>query len=315
MVSSLYLAWNYRNATVLRKANLNLGRLVRNRTQELEQTLEQLKKSQAQLIQAEKISALGQLSAGIAHEINNPISFIYGNVVASEQYTQDCLELLSLYEQYYPSPAEDIQYFIEEIDLDFLKEDWIKLLSSMKTGTSRVKKIVESLRNFSRLDEADYKAVNLNDGLDSTLLLLNHRLTPANNLPSIEVVKNYCELPAVLCNPGATNQVFMNILSNAIEAFSAGHPAPAITVTTKAEAERVVITLADNGDGIPEEIQPKIFNPFFTSKPVGKGTGLGLTVSYQTIVESHKGLINVTSILGEGTEFRIQLPINGHKPD
>ena len=312
--SSLYLAWNYRNAAVLRKVNLNLGRLVRDQTQELEQALEQLKKSQAQLIQTEKIAALGQLSAGIAHEINNPISFIHGNVVASEQYSQDCLELLSLYEQHYPNPVEDIQDFIELIDLDFLKQDWIKLLSSMKTGTARVKKIVESLRNFSRLDEADYKAVNLNDGLDSTLLLLNHRLTPPGSLPPIEVVKNYCELPAVLCNPGAINQVFMNILSNAIEAFSAGHPAPTITVTTNAEAERVVITLADNGDGIPEEIQSRIFDPFFTSKPVGKGTGLGLTVSYQTIVESHKGLIAVTSMVGEGTEFRIQLPVSGHKP-
>ncbi|MEM9089562.1 MAG: DAHL domain-containing protein [Cyanobacteria bacterium P01_F01_bin.53] len=310
MLSSLYLAWNYRNAVVLRKVNLKLGRLVTDRTKELKQALEKLKTSQAQLIQSEKMSALGQLSAGIAHEINNPINFIHGNVQASEQYSQDCLELLSLYEQHYPHPVEDIQDFIETIDLDFLREDWSKLLTSMTKGTSRVKQIVDSLRNFSRLDESEYKAVDLNEGLDSTLLLLNHRLAPSTNLPSIEIVKAYNELPAILCNPGAINQVFMNILSNAIEAFGPSHTAPTITISTGTEAEHVVLTISDNGDGIPEDIQAKIFDPFFTSKPVGQGTGLGLTVSYQTIVEAHNGLIDVTSAPGEGTELRIRLPLN-----
>jgi len=311
MASSLYLAWHHRNAAVLRKVNLNLGHLVADRTQALQQALEQLKQSQTQLIQAEKMSALGQLSAGIAHEINNPISFIHGNVRASEQYSQDCLELLSLYEQHYPSPAEDIQEFIETIDFNFLREDWSKLLNSMKTGTIRVKQIVESLRNFSRLDEADYKAVDLHEGLDSTLLLLNHRLAATANRPTIKIEKTYGELPAVLCNSSAINQVFMNILSNAIEAFDTGHSSPTISITTKTESDYVVLTLADNGDGIPEEMQSKIFDPFFTSKPVGKGTGLGLTVSYQTIVEAHQGLIDVRSVPGEGSAFRIRLPLKG----
>ena len=310
IATSLYLAWNYRNATVLRKINLNLGHLVTDRTQELQQTLEQLQVSQAQLIQAEKMSALGQLSAGIAHEINNPISFIHGNVEVSKQYSQDCLALLSLYEQHYPNPVEDIQDFIEMIDLDFLREDWNKLLSSMTTGTSRVKQIVSSLRNFSRLDESECKTVDLNEGIDSTLLLLNHRLAPSADLPSIKIVKTYNELPRVLCNPSAMNQVFMNILSNSIEAFVPGHLEPTITLTTEAEAEHVEISIADNGEGIPQEVQDKIFDPFFTSKPVGQGTGLGLTVCYQTIVKAHNGSIDVVSVPEEGTKFRIRLPLN-----
>ncbi|MEM6596613.1 MAG: DAHL domain-containing protein [Cyanobacteria bacterium P01_C01_bin.69] len=310
IATSLYLAWNYRNATVLRKINLNLGHLVTDRTQELQQTLEQLQVSQAQLIQAEKMSALGQLSAGIAHEINNPISFIHGNVGVSKQYSQDCLALLSLYEQHYPNPVEDIQDFIEMIDLDFLREDWSKLLSSMTTGTSRVKQIVSSLRNFSRLDESECKTVDLNEGIDSTLLLLNHRLAPSADLPSIKIVKTYNELPKVLCNPSAMNQVFMNILSNSIEAFVPGHLEPTITLTTEAEAEHVEISIADNGEGIPQEVQDKIFDPFFTSKPVGQGTGLGLTVCYQTIVKAHNGSIDVVSVPEEGTKFRIRLPLN-----
>ena len=179
----------------------------------------------------------------------------------------------------------------------------------MKAGTTRVKQIVESLRNFSRLDESDCKAVDLHEGLDSTLLLLNHRLAATANRPAIKIEKTYGELPAVLCNSGAINQVFMNILSNAIEAFDTEQLSPTITLTTTTEAGYVVIALADNGEGIPEGMQSKIFDPFFTSKPIGKGTGLGLTVSYQTVVEAHQGFIDVTSVPGEGSVFRIRLPL------
>lgn len=313
VVSSLYLDWTRRNAAALGKINQQLNLLVDEKTHELQQALKKLKYSQSQLIQIEKMSALGVLSAGIAHEINNPISFIQGNLCISEQYSLDCLELLSLYEQQYPCPAENIQNFTEAIELDFIKKDWKDLLISMEIGTSRVKKIIESLQNFSRLDESEYKAVDLHKGLESTLLLLNHRLKSIPNLPPIKIVKRFDDLPKVLCEASAINQVFMNLLSNAIEAFSPGHPNPTITITTTtvttvAQATHVAISIADNGEGIPIEIQSKIFDPFFTSKPVGQGTGLGLTVSYQTVVEGHNGLIDVASELGSGTEFKLQLP-------
>ncbi|MEL6158554.1 MAG: DAHL domain-containing protein [Cyanobacteria bacterium J06623_5] len=314
-MGSGYLLWNYRNSTMLKKVNQQLNGLVAERTVELKQTIEKLKRSQSQLVQSEKMSALGQLSAGVAHEINNPINFIHGNVQANSRYSQDCLELLALYALHYPEPAEEIQDFIESIELDFMVADWDKLLKSMRMGTTRVKQIVESLRNFSRLDEAAYKAVDLHEGLDSTLLLLNHQLTSRSDAPVIEVVKNYRELPLVSCYSGAINQVFLNIFNNAIEAFGSDHSSPQITVSTsvvsaqQAHLKHVMVSIADNGSGIPEEIRSKIFDPFFTSKPVGEGTGLGLTVSYQTVVEAHKGDIKVFSTPNEGTEFQIQLPL------
>ena len=308
ILCSLYLVWHRHHAVALKQANLKLSSLVAERTQDLRQALEKLKRSQAQLIQTEKMSGLGQLSAGIAHEINNPISFIHGNLQISEQYSQSCLKLLSLYEQHYPNPVEDIQDFVESIDLDFVREDWDKLIKSMTAGTVRVQKIVESLRNFSRLDESDCKSVDLHEGLESTLLLLKYRLESVSKRSPVKVVKNYGNLPTVLCCPSAINQVFMNVLTNAIDAFGLQHPAPKITICTVAQGENITITIADNGSGIPETIQTKIFDPFFTSKPVGQGVGLGLTTSYQTIVEAHNGQIGLTSEPGVGTEFWIRLP-------
>ncbi len=307
MLFSLYLSWTRRNAAILRRVNLNLNQLVAERTQDLKETIEKLKRSQAQLIQAEKMSGLGQLAAGVAHEINNPICFIYGNVQAAQQYTRDCLELVSLYEQHYPDPVEDIQEFTESIDFDFVKEDWGKLLVSMQSGTTRVKKIVESLRNFSRLDESGYKAIDIHEGIESTLLLLNHRLERTSS-QSIEVVRHYGDLPKVDCHAEAINQVFMNVLNNAVDALSNTESAAQITIATMLQPEYVQISIADNGSGIPKEVQSKIFDPFFTTKPVGQGTGLGLTTSYQTVVEAHQGRLEVTSTTEKGTEIFIQLP-------
>ncbi|MEM6452621.1 MAG: DAHL domain-containing protein [Cyanobacteria bacterium P01_D01_bin.105] len=329
VIYSGFLAWTKQNIRILRAVNSRLSDAVNEKTQALKETIAQLKRSQVQLIQAEKMSGLGQLSAGIAHEINNPISFIYGNINANTSYSQDCLKLISLYEKHYPEPTEEIKEFTEEIEFDFLKQDWKNLLKSMKTGTQRVKDIVESLRNFSRLDEAEYKTVDLHEGLDSSLLLLNHRL--ASITPTIKIIKHYGQLPPMLCHASAINQVFINLLGNAIDALQedslkenalkenaveenmpeekALTTEATITVTTYTEANYAIIKITDNGIGISNDDQKKIFDPFFTTKPIGEGTGLGLTVSYQTIVEGHHGHLIVASIPGEHTTFQIELPI------
>ena len=309
---SSYLAWTKQNNRILKAVNHQLSDAVNEKTKALKEALTQLKRSQANLIQSEKLSSLGQLSAGIAHEINNPISFIHGNIAANASYSQDCLALIELYEQHYPDPAEEIQDFAESIELEFLKQDWQSLLNSMKAGTQRVKKIVDSLRNFSRLDESQYKSVSLHEGLDSSLLLLNHRLAASSTAPAIDVIKQYGDLPLVLCHASAINQVFLNLLSNAIDALrkdSLVSQAPTITLTTHAEFDHVVVKIMDNGAGISKVNQKKIFDPFFTTKPVGQGTGLGLTMSYQTVVDSHHGSMSVSSTPGESTTFQIKLPL------
>ncbi|MBE9061440.1 DAHL domain-containing protein [cf. Phormidesmis sp. LEGE 11477] len=309
-----YLVRVEQNTRMLKAVNLRLSDAVNEQTQALTDAIAQLKRSQAQLVQAEKLSGLGQLSAGVAHEINNPISFIYGNIDINTDYTQDCLALISLYEKHYPKPAEEIQRFSQNIALDFLKQDWQKLLDSMKAGTSRVQKIVESLSNFSRLDESRYKSVNLHEGLDSSLLLLNYQLAGSSEGSSISVGKRYGQLPSVFCDARAINQVFISLLGNAIDALreksSEDSFSPTLTIATYVEAAHAVVKITDNGVGISKADQEKIFDPFFTTKPVGKGTGLGLTVSYQTIVEAHHGRLSVASTLGEGTTFQIELPIS-----
>ncbi|BAY82084.1 two-component sensor histidine kinase [Calothrix parasitica NIES-267] len=280
---------------------------------ELQNTLHELQTTQAQLIQSEKMSSLGQMVAGIAHEINNPVNFIHGNVTPASQYAQDVLNLLELYQQHYPNPPEDIQEEIETIDLEFLKEDFTKILNSMKQGTQRIREIVLSLRNFSRLDEAQFKAVDIHEGIDSTLMILQNRLKSKPNFPEIQIIKQYSSLPRVDCFPSQLNQVLMNILANAIDALESQKSlsTPQIQIHTKLlDNNRIAIHLFDNGSGIPPEIQSKLFDPFFTTKEVGKGTGLGLSISYQIVVNKHGGNLSVLSTPGEGTEFIIEIPVS-----
>ncbi|MBE8965230.1 ATPase [Nostocales cyanobacterium LEGE 12452] len=276
-----------------------------------------LKNNYARLIQNEKMAALGQLVAGIAHEINNPVNFIAGNLVYALNYTQDLLQLISLYQHHYPVPVAEIEAAIAEMELEFLTADYLKLLDSMKFGTERIQEIVLSLRNFSRLDESDKKIVDIHEGIDSTLIILQSRLLNQETGQIITIDKEYGNLPLVECYAGLINQVFMNILANAIDAIaesfesaSSTLKSPVIRILTEVTDNRqVVIRIADNGTGIPKDIQKRLFDPFFTTKPVGKGTGLGLSISYQIVVEKHCGQLQCISTIKEGTEFVITIPV------
>jgi PAS domain S-box-containing protein len=288
----------------------------------LEQTVHELQQTQAQLVQSEKMSSLGQMVAGVAHEINNPINFIYGNLTHINAYAEDLINLLQLYQHYYPHPAPEIQAETEVIELDFIKEDLPKILSSMKMGADRISQIVLNLRNFSRLDEAEMKWVGIHEGLDNTLLILSHRLKAKQpDTPGIQVMKDYGNLPLVQCYPGQLNQVFMNILSNAIDALDEYNKkrslkdiknSPSIIwICTEvlADCNQVVILIGDNGPGMAQEVQQRIFDPFFTTKPVGSGTGLGMSISYQIVVEKHGGQLQCISAPEQGTAFLIHIPI------
>jgi two-component system, NtrC family, sensor kinase len=291
----------------LAEYNQNLENRVEERTAEVTKTLQELQQTQSQLIQSEKMSSLGQMVAGIAHEINNPVNFIYGNAEHINQYFNDLLNLIELYQKHHPNSSNEISDKIEEIDLEFLKEDLEKILHSIKIGSTRIRELVLSLRNFSRLDEAEKKAVNIHEGIDNTLLLLNHRLKK----DEIQIIKNYGRLPEIDCYPAQLNQVFMNIISNGIDALEdqENPNKKQIIITTKVtDKNHVIIKISDNGKGIPPEIKARIFDPFFTTKTVGKGTGLGLSISYQ-IIKKHQGDIEVTSSEQTGTEFEIFLPI------
>jgi signal transduction histidine kinase len=280
--------------------------------------MEELKQTQLQLIHTEKMSSLGQMVAGIAHEINNPVSFIYGNVVYASEYMSDLLEHLELYHKYYPEPEAEIQNSFEEKDIHFLIEDLPKLLASMKIGTERIKEIVLGLRRFSRLDEAEIKTVDLHEGLENTLMILEHRLKATPKHREITTIKEYGNLPEIECYPGELNQVFMNILANAIDALEEALTLPdkkweidpTIWIRTGVNNKNwAIIEIEDNGPGIPPKIRERLFDPFFTTKPIGKGTGLGLSISYKIIAGRHGGQLTCQSEVGKGTKFTIAIPM------
>ncbi|MGM3309188.1 sensor histidine kinase [Anabaena sp. WFMT] len=297
----------------------------------LQETLQELQSTQIQIVHNEKMSSLGQLVAGIAHEINNPVNFLHGNLKYAMDYTHLIVQIIQKYQDYYPEPPKEIQKLIQDHELDFLTKDLAKLLNSMMLGTKRITEIVKSLRNFSRLDEAEIKQVYIHEGIDSTLMILEHRLRARDDrYPQIQIIKEYNQLPLIECCPGQINQVFMNILTNAIDALQDGskswfidndqlekpnHLLPTIHIRTEViDQEWVAISIADNGCGMNEKVCARLFEPFFTTKPVGKGTGLGLSISYQIIVEKHSGQISCISDPGEGTEFIIKIPIKAKNP-
>ncbi len=277
--------------------------------QRVSEYTQELKQTQSQLIQTEKMSSLGQMVAGIAHEINNPVNFIGGNIDYANQYIQDLADLVTLYQEYYPNPPDAILQHIEDIELEFLREDLPQTLSSMKMGADRIREIVVSMRNFSRWDDGNMKSADIHEGIDSTLVILNHRLKQG-----IQVIKQYGKLPAVECSPAQLNQVFMNVIGNAIDALEEvkkgdkGY-SPTIWISTEVTADNAVtVKIRDNGPGIAPGCAQQIFDPFFTTKSSGKGTGLGLAISYQ-IVAKHQGKIEVNSQIEQGTEFVITLPV------
>ncbi len=293
----------------------------REKSQQLEQTLQQLQNAQSQLIQSEKMSSLGNLVAGVAHEINNPISFIKGNLSPVREYTEDLLKLVQLYTEDFPNPTAAIQQQLEAIDFTFLRNDLPKLIASMSIGADRIGEIVQSLRNFSRLDESDLKAVDIHEGIESTLMILQHRLKDEADQTIIKVIKEYEALPKIECYAGQMNQVFMNVLTNAIDALQSqkswandkddSSPIPTITICTKLLSDcQVGIYITDNGPGITEEVKPRIFDPFFTTKEVGKGKGLGLSISYAIVVGDHGGQLRCLSVPAQGATLAIEIPIH-----
>jgi len=323
---------------------LKSQRQEKQRTLELEEALHKLQQTEVQLIQAEKMSSFGKIAAGIAHEINNPVNFIYGNLYHANEYIQDLFELITLYQQTYNHSTDKITRKIEEIELDFLQSDLPKLLESMLVGAERIRQTVSLLKNFFHLHEAELKSVDINQDIDNTVSLLQYHLDAKAGRPKIRILKHYSPLPRIKCYASQLNQVFMNILTNAIDALDEKYgkltgviglnrgdrgieeaeeefgrspltldqsQIPTIEISTEMVDEaKVVIRIADNGSGMTEETRQRLFDPFFSTKPVGSGTGLGLTISYQIIVDKHQGQLWVTSDIGQGTEVKIEIPIH-----
>jgi len=294
----------------------HLEQEVADRTAHLQITLDRLQQSQLQLVQSEKLSSLGQLVAGVAHEINNPVNFIYGNLIHADQYIQHLLALIALFRQEFPQLTPALDDYLEEIDFEFLQDDLPNMLSSMKLGADRIRQIVLSLRNFSRLDEAEMKSVDLAEGIDSTLLILRSRLKAKYDSPEIIVETHYADRQPVECFPSQLNQVFMNLLANAIDALEEAAESgqltqPRIDIQVnyfrEEQGDFVRITIADNGLGIPADLQSRLFDPFFTTKPIGKGTGLGLAICHQIVTELHGGTLTCQSSPQTGTTFTIEI--------
>ncbi|HAZ49319.1 MAG TPA: hybrid sensor histidine kinase/response regulator [Cyanobacteria bacterium UBA11369] len=348
-----YIAKPFQEAEVLARIEHQLNlRSLQIKLQEqntlLQQAFFDLKQAQIQMIQNEKMVALGQLVAGIAHEINNPINFIYGNLSPAIQYIHDLLYLIDVYQQDFPKPTPRIEKIINDLDLNFLKEDLLDIMGSMGRGADRIRQIVLSLRNFSRLDQSEIKRVDIHEGIESTLLILQHRLRETDARPTIQVIKEYGQnLPLVNCYPGQLNQVFLHLLNNAIDALQEGSkyervgggedsrpresanetfsgtskgmlrpsPLPTIRISTELkDADTVKIRIADNGFGIPESVRASLFDPFVTTKPTGSGMGLGLAISYQIVVQQHKGKLICCSSPRQGAEFAIEIPVHQPQP-
>ncbi|MBD2489446.1 sensor histidine kinase [Aulosira sp. FACHB-615] len=299
--------------------HLQLSQLTKNLAAQVTQKAAELEASQLQLIQNEKMSALGNLIAGVAHEINNPISAIVGNVDAVQDYLNDLLGIIDLYAQTFPQPGAEIEDELTAVDLDYLREDLPKLIRAMKDGGDRITSISQSLRIFSRADSDTKQSFNIHQGIDSTILILQHRLKSNEQRPAIIVINNYDNLPEVECFPGQLNQVFMNILANAIDALDESSQGRSfaeiqanpnsIKITTSINNHYVKISIADNAKGMSEAVKQKIFDHLYTTKPVGKGTGLGLAIAKQIVEQTHKGKLSCHSILGQGTEFIIEIPV------
>jgi PAS domain S-box-containing protein len=317
-VSAITCLYEGKRCIVSSLRNITLQKAAEEQIQQqklkLEQTLQELQRTQSQMIQSEKMSSLGQMVAGVAHEINNPVNFIYGNLKYTADYTQDLLRLVQAYQARYPQQDDALEAIMEEIDLDYLITDLPNMLGSMKVGADRIREIVLSLRNFSRLDEADFKEADLHQGIDSTLMIMQNKLKGRDHRPDIPVIKAYGTMPPVECYAGQLNQVFMNLLVNAAdaldEAVAAGKiTAPEIQIQTAVVADQAEIRIIDNGPGIPAEVQARLFDPFYTTKPVGQGTGMGLSISYQIVTERHGGSLACESASGQGTQFIIRIPL------